>query len=176
MYPVFRFAKEAMLGRLAGGMTPDQVHVSRLICWPWDVDPWRELNNGRALTLYDLGRIPLTMRLDMLRQLRRRGWGMAVAGASVRYRRRVRMFHRLTMKSALLGWDDRFFYFQQSMWRKGEATSSILVRSAVTTDQGILPPAELAEILGWRKRSPELPDYALAWIDAEATRSWPPLV
>ncbi|MCA8867159.1 MAG: acyl-CoA thioesterase [Rhodobacteraceae bacterium] len=174
MYPIIRFAKEALLSLTAGTIMPDQVHVSRLICWPWDVDLWLELNNGRALTLYDLGRIPLCIRLNMLRELRRRGWGMAVAGASVRYRRRVRMFQRLTMKSALLGWDERFFYFQQTIWHGNMATSSILVRSAVTTKNGILPPAELAELLGWPEQSPELPDHVQDWIRAEGKRPWPP--
>jgi hypothetical protein len=40
---------------------------------------------------------------------------MAVAGNSLRYRRRVRAFHRLEMRSRLLGWDARFLYVEQSM-------------------------------------------------------------
>ena len=34
MYPIIRFAKEALLSLTAGTIMPDQVHVSRLICWP----------------------------------------------------------------------------------------------------------------------------------------------
>ena len=34
-----------------------------------------ELNNGRTLTLYDLGRIPMMLRLGVIRTLRAKGWG-----------------------------------------------------------------------------------------------------
>ena len=41
-------------------------HVSHHRCWPWDLDPWVELNNGRTLTLYDLGRIPMAQRTGLI--------------------------------------------------------------------------------------------------------------
>lgn len=174
MYPIIRYAKEIVLHARPGSLAPDGMHVSHHLCWPVDVDPWMELNNGRTLTLYDLGRMPLIIRLGLLRVMRQQGWSMAVAGASIRYRRRVTMFRRLKMQSRLLGWDDRFFYFQQSMWTKGEASSSILVRSAMTDANGILAPRNAAELLGWGQVSPPLPDYVLDWIKAEGERPWPP--
>ena len=80
------------------------------------------------------------------------------------------------MKSTILGWDDRFLYFQQSCWRKGEATSSILCRMALTDDNGILAPVNLARKLGWPETSPVLPEYVSVWIEAEAKRPWPPKI
>ncbi len=176
MYPIFRFAKEVIVHARDGRLALGEVHVSRHMCWPWDVDLWMELNNGRTLTLYDLGRLPMAWRSGLLSVLRRNHWSMAVAGASVRYRRRVHMFQRFTMHSMILGWDERFFYFQQSMWRRGEATSSILARMAVTDDKGILAPVHVARELGWPEQSPPLPEYVRAWIDAEGLRPWPPSV
>ncbi len=176
MYPIFRFAKEMIVHARDGRLGLGEVHVSHHLCWPWDVDPWMELNNGRTLTIYDLGRLPMAWRSGMLPVLRRKGWKMAVAGASVRYRRRVHMFQRFAMRSTILGWDERFFYFQQSMWRGHEATSSILARMAVSDENGIVAPARLAHELGWPAHSPDLPEYVHAWIEAEASRPWPPSV
>jgi len=175
MYPIIRFAKVMMFKARAGSLEMLAVHVSDHLCWPWDVDPWMELNNGRTLTLYDLGRMPLISRLGMMKVMKQNGWGMAVAGASVRYRRRVTMFQRLQMRSHLLGWDDRFFYFQQSMLHKGEAASSILVRSAITANGRLHSPSHLARAMGWPDASPPLPQYATDWINADAKRPWPPL-
>jgi len=174
MYPIFRFAKEMAIHARAGTLGPGGIHVSSHICWPWDVDPWMELNNGRVLTLYDLGRIPMVKRSGFLKVFKQKGWTIAVAGSSVRYRRRVRMFQRFTMQSAILGWDQRFWYLQQTMWRQGEATSSVLLRLAMTDKNGILSPAHMAGELGWSEVSPALPDYVTAWIEAEAKRPWPP--
>ncbi len=176
MYPIFRFAKEMAIHARVGTLPLGEIHRSTHICWPWDVDPWLEMNNGRTLTLFDLGRLPMVHRAGMLPALKANGWAVAVAGASVRYRRRVRMFQRFSMQSAILGWDARFMYFQQSMWSKGEATSSILLRMAITDASGILAPARMAAELGWPETSPTLPEYVTAWIKAEAKRPWPPTV
>ena len=174
MYPVVRLFKEQITHR-AAPIGLFETHVSRHICWPWDLDPWMELNNGRTLTLYDLGRIPWSQRIGLIGAIRKNRWGMTVAGSSVRYRRRVRMFQRIEMHSALVGWDHRFVYMQQSMWRGGAALNHLLVRLAVTDDTGILSPHRLIEAMGHADRaSPALPDWVQAWIAADAQRPWPP--
>ena len=109
------------------------------------------------------------------RVARARGWGLAVAGASVRYRRRVKMFDRIEMRTRLLGWDQRFVYMGQSMWVRGECTSQALLRSAIIQGKrGIVPPAEMAAALGLPEESPDLPGWVRAWIEADAQRPWPP--
>lgn len=174
MYPFLRMAKELWLNRNAPPLPITGTHLSQHICWPWDLDPWRELNNGRTLTLYDLGRLPLGLRTGLHRVLAANGWGMTVAGNTTRYRRRVRMFDRVTMVSRALGWDARFLYMEQSMWRNGDCTSHMLIRSAVTSKAGIVSPARVIAAMGQPADSPPLPDWVQAWIASDATRPWPP--
>lgn len=174
MYPFARMFKEVLAFRGAPPLGLFDTHVSHHRCWPWDLDPWRELNNGRTLTLYDLGRIPHVLRTGMAQLARRRGWGMTVAGNTTRYRRRVRVFDRFEMRTRCLGWDDRFVYMEQSMWRGEDCTSHILLRMAITGKGGIVAPAEAAAGLGHDGPSPELPRWVTAWIAAEAERPWPP--
>ncbi len=69
----------------------------------------------------------------------------------------------------------RFIYMDQSMWRGGDCTSQVLIRSAVTGPEGIVAPARLIAALGQPDESPPLPAWVQAWIEAEATRPWPPL-
>ena len=88
MYPSLRLGIELALARRSPPLALGAVHVSHHTCWPWDIDPWLELNNGRTLTLYDLGRVPLAARSGLVRALRANRWGLTVAGSSVRYRRR----------------------------------------------------------------------------------------
>jgi acyl-CoA thioesterase FadM len=175
MYPFVRMVKGILTARSESALGLTDLHVSHHICWPWDLDLWAELNNGRTLTLYDLGRIPLGMRTGLARILPERGWGITVAGNSTRYRRRVRAFDRIEMKSRCIGWDARFFYMEQSMWRRGECTSHLLLRSAVTAKAGMVPPAEVVAALGHERESPALPGWVLAWIEADRQRPWPPM-
>jgi acyl-CoA thioesterase FadM len=173
MYPFLRLGLELALARRAGPLPLDGVHLSRHTCWPWDIDLWRELNNGRTLTLYDLGRVPLVVRCGLRDVLRRNGWGLAVAGASVRYRRRVRAFDRLEMRSAYAGRDPRFVYVEQAMYRRDEAVSGVLIRGAVTGPDGIVPTDRVLAALG-PAPEPALPAWIAAWGAADLRRPWPP--
>lgn len=176
MYPFIRMAHQIWRHRNDPPLPMTGTHESRHICWPWDIDPWVELNNGRTLTLYDLGRIPMSQRIGLVPVLRREGWGVAVAGVSVRYRRRIRAFQKFTMQSRTTCWDDKFSYMEQSMWlSNGECASHSLVRGAVTSKNGIVPPAVLAEKMGVDPVSPPMPDWIKDWVKAEAERPWPPM-
>ena len=176
MYPVPRLLFQSWRYRGAGPLDLFGPHVSHHICWPWDLDIFGELNNGRALTLYDLGRIPWSARIGLTRALREQRWQVAVAGASVRYRRRVRAFDRILMRTRALGWDARFFYVEQSMrLPSGEVASHVLIRSAVTDAKGIVAPARVLSAIGHDLPSPELPEWVAAWSGAESLRPWPPM-
>ena len=174
MYPFLRLLKELLVARRAPALGVLGTHVSHHICWPWDLDPFRELNNGRTLTLFDLGRIPLARRTGIGRVLAAQGWSITVAGSAPRYRRRVVVFDRLRMHSRCIGWDARFLYMEQSMWRGAECTSHVVIRSAIVGSAGIVPPSQAMAAMGLPVESPPLPDWVQAWIAAEALRPWPP--
>lgn len=178
MYPILRFAREVMSARRAPRLPPMGAHVSTHRVWPWDLDPWWELNNGRTLTLYDLGRIPMSIRLGIVEAMKENGWGFTVAGNSVRYRKRIRLFQKFTQVSRTLGWDGRFVYMDQSMWIKGECANHILLRVAIVGGgrKGIVAPSEFMAALGHHGESPALPGWVQAWIDADAQRPWPPVL
>jgi len=153
-----------------------EIHVSHHICWPWDLDMFLELNNGRTLTLYDLGRFMLAQRGDLIATILRNKWSLAVAGANVRFRKRVTLLQKIEMRSRAVGWDTRFIYLEQSMWNtKGECTSHVLYRTAVVEKGKSVVPARVAEALGINGTSPPLPDWITAWAEADTRRPWPPM-
>ncbi len=174
MYPYIRLAQTLWRARRAPRLAILQPHVSQHRIWPWDLDPWRELNNGRMLTLFDLGRIPMSVRMGFGSVARQNGWRITVAGNSTRYRRRVTVFTKLTQHCRVVGWDDRFTYVEQSFWRGDDCTAQMLLRSAFTSKAGIVPPARVLAALGQDQTSPALPDWVAAWIAADARRPWPP--
>ncbi|WP_323763906.1 acyl-CoA thioesterase [Marinovum sp.] len=175
MYPFIRMFKELYVHRKAPRLPLTGTHVSHHRCWPWDIDFWMELNNGRTLTLFDLGRIPLARRTGFWAVLQRRKWGLTVAGSCTRYRRRIRPFERFEMRSRAVGVDRRFVYLEQSMWKtSGECANHAMYRMAVTGPGGIVPPPELLAELGGAEMPP-LPDHVQAWSQAEDARPWPPM-
>lgn len=175
MYPFLRFAKELLKFRNASALGLFDTHISHHRVWPWDLDPWIELNNGRTLTLYDLGRIPMAIRTGLVGVLRRNGWRITVAGNTTRYRRRVRNLERYELRSRCIGWDERFIYVEQAMWVGRECANHILIRSAFIDAKGIIAPAKVVAAMGHKVDSPALPNWVNAWIAADATRPWPPM-
>lgn len=177
MYPLFRLIRQVWEHRAAPPLPLTGTHVSHHLCLPWDIDPWAELNNGRVLTLYDLGRIVLFRRVGAVAAMRRRGWVGAVAGLSIRYRRRVRIWDRYSLHSRFIGHDARFFYCEQAMWRQGECTSHAVLRLAITSGaRGIVPTSEVIAEIGSPAPTDPLPDWVQAWIASEQGRPWPPVL
>ena len=174
MYPVIRLGLHALSTRSAPPMRIGDTHVSHHRVWPHDLDVWMELNNGRGLTLLDIGRFGMFMRLGLVGLMRERRWAGAVAGASTRYRHRLRAFDRVEMRTAMVGWDARFAYAEQSLWlADGRCALHALQRLAVSGKGGLVPAPVLAEALGYES-SPPLPDWIRAWAEADARRPWPP--
>jgi len=174
MYPFVRLTAAVIRAKYQPALDLKKPHISNHICLPWDLDIWLEMNNGIILSLFDIGRSAYAVRTGLVQVLRQHKWGLAVAGSSVRYRRRVRIFDRYQTRTLLLARDDKFFYLQQSMWRGDQATSSVLYRTAVTDKNGIVPPQKVADAMGYPDWNPPLPEYVQHWIDADATRPWPP--
>ncbi|MGB0438624.1 MAG: acyl-CoA thioesterase [Paracoccaceae bacterium] len=176
MYPFIRGATAMIRARRQGPMGLLDVHENPIVVLPWDLDFWNELNNGRTLSLYDLGRVPLFWRSGLFQAAKREGLYFTVAGSTTRYRRRVQSWARLRMTNRVLCWDARFFYFEHAMWRAdGECTSHALIRSAMTSGKGIEPTDRLLQALGYNGPIPEIPDWVAGWSASETQRPWPPM-
>jgi len=177
MFPFIRLAKDLFFVRRQPALAQvTDTHVSHHICWPQDLDIFLELNNGRALTLFDLGRIALAKRVGLLDTLRRERWGLTMAGSSVRYRRRIHGFEKFEVRSRVVCWDDKFTYLEQSMWkRNGECANHVLYRVAVTDKNGLVRTDRLQSALGLDAPSPPFPAWIANWCAAEDTRPWPPM-
>lgn len=175
MYPYLRLAKILHAERRKPPMGLFETHIMALRCLPNDLDGFLEMNNGRILTLFDLGRFALSVRIGLWGVLRREGWGLVVAGSSVRYRARITGFQRFDLRTRLLGWDERFFYIEQGMWRGETCCNHALLRTGITQKGRLAPVEDVARALGQAVQSPALPDWVTAWSVADGTRPWPPM-
>lgn len=173
MYPYLRVARI-----LAGALVKPRLELEdgselRLRVWPNDIDVYPEMNNGRYWTLMDLGRYDLAARTGLMRLAHKKGWSFVVAGGSIRYRRRLPPFRVFTLRTSLVGHDERWFYFVQEFVRRGTVAAQSVVRAGLRTEKEMIPVEAVLRPFGRGDWSPALPDWVGAWIEAERAR--PPI-
>ena len=80
--------------------------VSRLSfrVWPNDLDVNMHMNNGRYLTIMDLGRFDLILRMGLWKAARRHGWMPVLSAANVIFHRELRPFRRFVLETRILWW------------------------------------------------------------------------
>jgi acyl-CoA thioesterase FadM len=141
--------------------------VVRFRVWPGDLDFTLHMNNGRYLTLMDLGRLDLMARQGTLKQAHRNRWQPVVAAQTILYRRALKPFQRYSLHSRLVCWDDKFIYLEQRFQTGDKLAASAIVKAAVRKNGRTLRPREMLKAIGRERRSPPMPPAIKAWALAE---------
>lgn len=173
MYPFLRMARAVAQARKMpkGDFFVEHRVTTRIM--PWDIDIFGELNNGRWLTLYDLARFGLAVRVGLADEMRRTKTALPVIAASVRYRRRVTLWQKVSITARLIGHDERFYYILQDMDRDGQRVGQAVFRMGFAKN-GLIAPRDFFSHLDIDlDNMPELPEWVRLWIASEDGRPWP---
>lgn len=112
----------------------------KLCVFPNDLDVYGHMNNGRYLTLMDLGRIDLIWRTPMGRISKKHHWNPLVAGISVRYKKSLTVFKVFELHTKVLSWDEKWFYIEQKFMRKGRVYAHAYVKGLFRGAEGNISP------------------------------------
>ena len=136
--------------------------------WPNDLDVNLHVNNGRFLTLADLGVVTLIGRMGLFRALLRKGWRPVVGSAMARYRRPLKPFQKYRLETRILGWNEKWTFFESRFIVKGEVKATVVTKGIFLGREGQVPPLQVAELTGRVGESPALPEWVAHWDAAEA--------
>jgi len=129
-----------------------------LRCWPDDLDLNGHMNNGRYLSLMDLGRTDLVIRTGLGRLALQRRWRPIVGAAAIRFRRELRLAQRFTLETRFAAWDDKWVYIEQRFLVGAKLHAHAQVRGLFRGPHGNVSPAELLTAMGEPSlRSPPIP-------------------
>ncbi len=142
--------------------------VVRFRVWPNDLDVNLHMNNGRYLTLMDLGRLDLMVRVGILRHLIRQRWRPVAASATIRYRRSLKPFRRFQIRTRLLCWDEQWIFFEQRFESEGRLVALGLIRALLRGSTGNVSTAEILKAVGQTVASPPMPASLALWREAES--------
>lgn len=179
MYPYIRYATTiahaALKVKKGNTLTLKETSEITFRCRLSDIDNFLEMNNGRVFTLYDLGRMDFAVRTGLGKQLLKQRWGLVIAGSTIQYRKRIRAFDKVTLKTKIVAIDERWMYIEQSMWVKGKPCSSAILRSGVTKGGRVIEISKVLAALGQSEWDLPPTGFVAKWIESDAERPWPPL-
>ena len=179
MYPYVRYTKSVIdafaANKKQSALEFTQTSEVMVRCSITDIDPMFEMNNGRVLTVYDIGRTDFIIRTGLAKQLLKNRWGMVVAGSTIQYRKRIRLFDKVAIKTQLVGLDEKWLYLEHSMWVEGKPCSSALLRTGVTEGGKVIEMARVLEALGQADLNMPPEPWVQDWIESNSEHRWPPM-
>lgn len=135
---------------------PMRVHLG-------EVDIFMHLNNGKYLSIMDLGRLDMMMRSGAWQAMRERGWSGVVSGETISFRKSLKLWQRYTLETKICGIDERTVFFEHRMTVGGEIFARAYVGTRVISDSGPLTRDDLIEAFGVPENVPELPEWIHEW-------------
>lgn len=141
--------------------------------WPHDLDLNLHLNNGRYLTLMDLGRIDFVLRTGLWRPLMANKWSPIISTAAIRFRRELRPFEAFTIETRLVAWSDTTAVMEQTFVSARERVAArALVKAGfyARRDRAYVTVKRLVEALGAtpeEAQSPPLTPEVEAFLKAD---------
>lgn len=95
----------------------------------------------------------------------RKGWAPVTTTESFTYKRAVKAFAIVTVKTRMLCWTERRFYLEQNFYVRGELHARCLLEGMIRGPKGVLAPPQAFSELGFAGESPAVPSEVQKWID-----------
>lgn len=168
------FAYLLTAGWRQGLSLPEGVSALRFRAWPTDLDPSLHVNNGKYLSLMDLGRLDLMVCGGLWRAILKHRWTPIASNIQVRYRREIRPFQRFRLETRLLTWDainvviEQVFVLEGGV-RDGQVAARALFKGGIY-DRGaraFVPIARLMHEIGATGEPPEATPEVAAFLAAD---------
>ena len=161
---IFRLIWISLTSRFRSRLAPTDEGRITLRVLPTDLDLNFHMNNGRYLSVADLGRVDLIFRGGLFGIMRRKGWYPVMGSIKITYLRSLNVFERYELTTRIVGWDDKWIYMVQRFERGGHVIAHGVMKTLFMSKTGRVSTAELAAELPMTT-SPEIPADVL-----EATR------
>lgn len=131
---------------------------------PLDLDVNFHMNNGRYLSIMDLGRVDLMIRAGVFWKLVKNGYYPVVVSENIRFKKSLEPFQKFEVSTLTESWDEKSFFMQQKFIRNGEVVAEgyIKARFKQRGRKGSVPTAEVFQIANHSYEGDKLSEIAKA--------------
>ncbi|SNU02266.1 acyl-CoA thioester hydrolase, YbgC/YbaW family [Ruaniaceae bacterium KH17] len=134
---------------------------------PTDLDLLLHMNNGKYLSILDVGRMDLMIRSGFWDVLKERGWYPVVAGQTITYRRSLKLGQSFEVHTRVLGFDERWGFIEQTFTHGETIYAHAIIRTRfLKKSGGSVDHADLEEAAGGFPTEQHIPQWVRAWSEA----------
>lgn len=163
----FRIILVGLLAKLRSRVAPLEPSRLRLTVLPTDCDLYRHLNNGRYLSLMDLGRLDMAIRNGSWKLMIANKWYPVAASAAIRYRKSIELFERFDLQTRIVGWDEKWYWIEQQFLVGDELRADAVLKVVFLHGRETIPPAKVNAALGLDLPPNYVPEWIAHWIETE---------
>jgi len=150
-------------------LDPASVGTVTLTTLPTDIDILRHMNNGRYLSLFDLGRWDLLIRTGLFDAMKDRDWYAVVSSETITFRKSLQLWQRFEVQSRFIGHDDKAIFLEHRAVVDGEVYARAIVRARMLRRAGgTVSNEELFAAVGKPDGVPEIDPWVHDWAAASA--------
>lgn len=132
--------------------------------WPNDLDLNMHVNNGRYLTIMDLGRCDLMGKVGLMKPAYKKRWLPVLGGAQIYFIRSLKPFQKFKLTTQVVYWDEKWIYLEQQFYYKDKLMASAYVKALFLCKGHKIHPQEVLDEIEHDLVCPQPPKKLLQWI------------
>ena len=169
-YPLLRVLKANIASKFVKNIKLEDESSLTFRAGIFDIDPFIEINNGRYLTLADVGRFNHGFRTGFYKKARSENLYFTVVGVSAKYRYRIPFGKKFTMTTKIIHSDEKWIYYLTDFSHDNRVSTSLLARTGVLRAGKLVRPNEVEEIFQMKLTKYQVPQWVELWIKSDLKR------
>ena len=141
-------------------INPDEETSLNFRVWITDVD-LSIMNNAAMMTITEMGRIDLIIRTGLLKHAWKNRLYFPLASISAQFRRPLKRFQKLQLKTQLIYWDEKWIYISNRIVRKEKTIAVALAKVTLKKGREQIPFEKIIHEFNWEikpKKRPKMID------------------
>ncbi len=136
--------------------------------WPWDIDAFLHMNNGRYSQIMDVARIDWMRKARIFDAVIKNRWGGVLGGTLIRFRRVLKPFQKYRVWTEVVSWDDKWFFLEHRFeTMDGKFVAVGLTRAGLRSRKGWVHTERVVGAVIPGLKSPAHPQRVLDWLNAD---------
>lgn len=133
---------------------------------PVDLDLLMHVNNGVYFSYMDFGRWDMIFRNGSYDLAKNKDWYSVVAGETIRFKRSLQLWDKFTLKTKIIGHDDKYFFIEQTFLLKDKEMARGMVKIRFLKKSG--GTVDVSEVLaGLNLAEKKVPELSQDWASLE---------